>query len=363
MKIGMMIDAAVTTPPPGGVMYPQIYIAQMVAEGLAKKGHEIYYFAPEGSRVTGAILVSGNLQPLHREIGGADEPEILTDPQTKRQGGREKVICLWDQYLVSLLYEQAEREQFDLIYIHPVDRALPFARISQIPTVYTLHDPIYPWRKEVYELFSSKNQYYVSMSDAQRKSAPNLQWAGTVYNGIDLDLFPFAEKPEDLFLSLGRIFPEKGVHIAIDAVNQLNERLLLVGDKDPEYWNTEIKPRLGKNVQYKGFVPYNKTRLYYQKAKALLAPIQWDEPFGLMYIEAMACGTPVITFNRGSASEIIKDGVTGFVVETFDEMLQAMQKIDQIDRRKCREWVEKNFTIEKMVDGYEETFQEILSRR
>ena len=91
--------------------------------------------------------------------------------------------------------------------------------------------------------------------------------------------------------------------------------------------------------------------------------IQWDEPVGLVYIEAMACGTPVITFNRGSAPEIIKDGVTGFVVETFDEMLQAMQKIDQIDRKACREWVEKNFSLQKMVDAYEETFQKILSRR
>jgi len=361
MKIGMMVAAELTTPPPEGVIYAPVFIAQMIAEGLAKKGHEIYYFAPEGSHVTGVILVSGNLQPLHREMGAA-EPEILTDPQTKRQGGREKIIGLWDQYLVSLLYEQAEREQFDLIHIHPVDRALPFARISKIPTVYTLHDPIYPWRKDVYELFSSKNQYYVSLSDAQRKPAPNLQWAGTVYNGIDLDLFPFAGKPEDIFISLGRISPEKGVHIAIDAVNQLNERLLLVGNQDLEYWNMEIKPRLGKNVQYEGLVPYDKTYLYYQKAKALLAPIQWDEPFGLVYIEAMACGTPVITFNRGAALEVVKNGVTGFVVETFDEMIEAMKNVDQIDRRMCRKWVEENFTIENMIEGYEKIYNKIIAQ-
>ena len=129
------------------------------------------------------------------------------------------------------------------------------------------------------------------------------------------------------------------------------------------YWREKIKPQLKGEIKYQGLLPHLQTAQFYKNAKAFLFPIKWPEPFGLTMIEAMACGTPVIAFDKGSVREIIKDGETGFIVKNMREMVQAIKKIDQIDREKCRKWVEEKFTVEKMVQGYEKIFYRILARQ
>jgi len=360
LRIATLITGHYTTPPPKGVIYAPMIIAKLVAEELTKRGHEVTFFAPQGSKLKISKTVSGGLKPLH----GKNHHHILYGP-----GIREieigKIANLWDQYLIALIYREALKKKYDILHIHPIDRALPFGlAFENIPVVYTLHDPIYPWRAEIFRMFQTKNQYFVSLSNSQRKPASDLNWAGTVYNGIDLKLFPFSEKPKDYCLFLGRLLPTKGVKEAIKAMKIVKEKLMIAGTpNEGEYWEKEIKPHLGKNIQYIGNIPYKKTYKYYGQAKATLCPIQWEEPFGLTFIESMACGTPVIAFDRGSVREVIKNGKTGFVVKNINEMIKAIKKIDQIKREDCRKWVEEKFTIERMVSDYEKVYYQILNRR
>lgn len=359
LRIATMITGHYTCPPPKRVIYAPMLIAKAVAEGLNKLGHEVSFFAPQGSKVKVKRLISGGLKSLN----GPPPHRILKDSYV-RGIERGKIVNLWDQYLISLIYQEALENKFDLIHIHPVDRALPFGLAFQkIPVVYTLHDPVYPWRAEIFRMFQSKNQYFISLSEAQRKPAPDLNWVETVYNGLDLKKFPFSEKPKDHCLFLGRLLPIKGVKEAIEACQRAKEKLIIAGSpSEGEYWEEEIKPHLGKNIQYIGNIPYEKTYQYYGKAKVSLCPIQWEEPFGLTFIESMSCGTPVIVFDRGSAREVIKNGKTGFVVKNIDEMVKAIKKIDQVKRGDCRKWVEEKFTIERMVLDYEKVFYQILKR-
>lgn len=362
MKIGMMISGHYTIPPPKGIIYAPMVIARTIAEGLTKRGHQIYFFAPQDSKLKVTKIVTGRVSPL-QGISDRKALKILSGPELK-ETEINKIFNLWDQYFISLAYKTALKNKLDLLHIHPIDRGLPFGlAIEKIPVVYTLHDPIYPWRTEIFRMFQSKNQYLVSISNNQRKPAPDLNWAGTVYNGLDLKKFPFSEKSKNYCLFLGRLLPVKGVKEAIATCKKADEKLIIAGTPNKgRYWEKEIKPYLGKNIQFIGNIPYEKTYQYYGQAKVILCPIQWEEPFGLTFIEAMATGTPVIAFDRGSAREVIKDGKTGFVVKNVEEMIKAVKKIGQIKREDCRLWVEKKFTTEKMVEEYEKIFYRILPR-
>jgi glycosyltransferase involved in cell wall biosynthesis len=162
-------------------------------------------------------------------------------------------------------------------------------------------------------------------------------------------------------LWVGRIIPEKGPGKAIQATLQAEENLTLIGpETDDKYWHQEIKPFLSEQIKYIGHMPREKLYSYYQNAKALLVPIDWEEPFGLVMVEAMACGTPVIAFRRGSVPEVVVHGKTGFIVDTVSEMADAMKKIHTIDRHACRKHVEENFTLEKMSDNYDRVFKKIV---
>jgi len=261
-----------------------------------------------------------------------------------------------------LLYKENLKKRFEIIHIHlKAEFALPFSHLSKTPVIFTFHDPIYLWRAKILKLFQAENQYFISISDAQRKLAPGLKWIATIYNGLRLKDFPFSEKPKNHCLFLGRLLPTKGVYEAILVARKAKEKLLIIGTKDSKkYWETKINPYLGKNIKYLGVVPYEKTYQFYRQAKVSLTPIQWEEPFGLTFIEAMACGTPVIVFDRGSAKEVVRDGKTGFVVKNVAEAVRALKKIGQIDRKECRKHVEKNFTVERMIDKYEEVYYKIL---
>lgn len=368
MKIALFAAGCYPIPPPRGVIFAPIDIVKSLAEGLTKKGHSVSVFAPEGSKLK-CEIITGKLKPIFGENNIPIHP-VFSKPYV-RDEERKKICSLWDQYLLSHLYKIEREGRFDIINIHLAERALPFAFMSETPTVYTLHDPIYPWMIEAFKLFSTKNQYFTTLSNAQRKFAPGLNYAATIHNGVDLKLFPFSANPKGQFLFLGRILPKKGVDIAVKIARLINKDLVIVGSLNgEEFFRRKIRPYLNKKIRYVGWVAREKTYQYYGQAKALLSPIQWDEPFGLTFIEAMACGTPVIAFKRGAASEVIKNEKTGFLIDSVDKngkinikgFVEAIKKVDQIDRGECRRWVEKQYTIEKMINEYEKVFLKIISK-
>jgi glycosyltransferase involved in cell wall biosynthesis len=353
LKIAVFCTNEWPTPPPQNVFYAPLWIAYYVAEGLAKKGHKVFYFGSKESKLKYSKLVSFGMKSIkyNKEISKFNLNSYWN----------EKVVNFYEQMMVSKIYQMAEKEKFDIIHIHPYQRCVNFSPFSKIPTVITIHDPLEGFAKHLLSFTKKIPQIYlISISNSQRKPLPNLNWLATVYNGIDIKKFKFNLKPKDYWAAAGRFVPEKGIDLAIKVARKAKIKLKLAGGPAKgKYWEEKIKPFLGKNIEYVGMLPYSKLSEFYGKAKGLLYPHRWREPFGLIFIEAMACGTPVIAFNKGSAPEVIRDGKTGFLVKNLNEMTKRIKEIEKIDRRECRKWVEENFTIEKMVENYEKVFLKI----
>jgi glycosyltransferase involved in cell wall biosynthesis len=361
MKIGIMVRAFITTPRPNDMIYAPIDLAVAIAKGLGERGHQVTLFSPLGSEVHGqnVTVENMNLRPLVHNQTEFDE--LLNNTELLAHGQP----WLWDRYMVNEMYKRAEAGEFDLLYFHHPESALSAATEHlKIPTVYTLHDPIYPWYRELFELFASPNQHYISISDNQRRDAPDLPYVATIHNGTDIDLFDFSDKHDGYLLFAGRITEQKGVKEAIQVANESGHKLLIIGPINhgsQDYFDQYIKPLLNQNIMYLGRMDQDQLKTYYQKAKALLTPVQWEEPFGLTTVEAMACGTPVISLHRGAAPEIIVNGKNGFVVNSVAEMVQAVGKIGQINRKDCRKHIERYFNYKTMVDNYERAFLELAS--
>jgi len=353
LKIAIFCTNEHLTPPPKNVIYAPLNISLAITEGLVKRGHQVYLFAAKGSK-TKAHLITGGLPPLKK------------NPFFPKKD--ERVVNFYEQRMLSLLFEWGQKRKFDLIHIHPVYRALPFVPLVKIPVVFTLHDPLNDplnsWKKEFLKIYKDTPAYFVSLSNAQRKEVSWLNYGATIYNGIDLKKFKLNLYPKDYFFSAGRIRREKGTDQAVKACFKAKERLLFAGPiEDKNYWQKEIKPYLNKKIKYLGILSKEEIINYYALAKGFLFPIKWEEPFGLVMIEAMACGTPVIAYQRGSVPEIVKDKKTGFIVKNLKEMIRAMGKINQIKRENCRKWIENNFSEEKMVDNYEKLFLKIVKKK
>ncbi|MFZ2544713.1 MAG: glycosyltransferase family 4 protein [Candidatus Saccharimonadales bacterium] len=361
MNIALMVRAFIPMPRPSDMIYAPIDLAVAIAQGLGKRGHNVTIFSPLGTAIhaENVTVETMNLRPLvHNQ---AEFTAFLdnTDHLSHDEPG------LWDRYMSSEMYRRAEAGEFDLLYFHHPESALSTAvEHPSIPTVYTLHDPIYDWYKELYELYASPNQKFISISDNQRRDAPDLPYIQTVYNGTDISLFDFSETHEDYLLFAGRITPVKGVKEAIQVAKKSGHRLLIVGPIDhgsQDYFNQYIKPELDDRILYLGRMDQPQLVKYYQKAKAVLTPVQWEEPFGLTTIEAMACGTPVISLNRGAAPELIINGKTGYIVNSVAEMIEAVGKIDKINRKDCHDHVADKFSYTQMVNHYEQAFRKVVA--
>jgi glycosyltransferase involved in cell wall biosynthesis len=363
LKIAVFCSLEWPTPPPGNIIYAPLWIAYWVAEGLAKKGHKVFYFGSRESKLKYAKLISFNKKAV-----ALNKKLQIFFPDL-----RKELLAYEEEMFVSKIYQMDRKEKFDIIHIHPYRRCLPFAPLTTTPTVITIHDPINKeidfgkWSAFNYYRFSQTKKipqiHLISISNNQRKPLPNLNWAATIYNGIDLKRFKFNPEPEDFFIAAGRFVPEKGIDLAILAAKRAKIKLKIAGGPaEGKYWEEKIKPFLGKDIEYVGMLPYSKLPEFYGRAKGLLYPHRWQEPFGLIFIEAMATGTPVIAFERGSAPEIIKNGKTGFLVKNLEEMIKKIKEIEKIERRECRKLVEEKFTIEKMVENYEKVFLKIAKK-
>lgn len=358
MKIAMMVRAFLETPTPANVAYSPAIIAQSLAEGLQHRGHAVTFFGPEGTKLDVSSVETSSLHSIAKNQSELDDfvgtTELFGDYRPS----------LYDTLVVKKIMQRASDGEFDCVLFHHFESALPIASLfPNVPVVYLLHDFIDNHRREAIELHSTPNQHFISISDSQRRDAPDLNYISTIYNGINTEQFTMDGEPEDYLMISGRVNPDKGVKEAVQIALQSDRRLLVSGSvskADKWYFDEYVKPFLSNKILFLGMLEREQLVKYYQNAAALLVPIQWQEPFGLSMIEAGACGTPVIAFNRGSVPEIIKDGKTGYIVNNSAEMILAIEKLSAIKRKDCRDHIVKNFSTTTMVENYEAILQQII---
>lgn len=322
-----------------------------LTEELVRRGHEVTLFA-SGDSQTSARLIPVVPRAL-REM-----PE------------EENIYGLNTNSLLNTALAYSMQQEFDVIHDHSPHVGLPTANMAATPVVMTWHGP---YDEQMTKFFSIlRNPYLVSISRAQANLAPELAFIGTVYNGLEMQDYPFGKKPGEYMLFVGRIDREKGVHHAIDAAVRLKKKLIIAAkldDKVPhikEYFEKEIRPRLETHkrlVTWVGEVDEAERNKLMQGALCLLHAVTWPEPFGLTMIEAMACGTPVVAFNQGSIPEVVAHGKTGFVVMNVDEMVEAVRRVGEIDRAECRRHALSKFSAKRMADGYEEIYRKAIAMK
>jgi glycosyltransferase involved in cell wall biosynthesis len=361
-----------------------------------KKGTEIFVYnfakflskAAKPNNLRLVIYASGNsLLPID-----TISVNFLSSLEDKMIGKNNH--ALFRAALVSKAFQK--QDVYDLYHVHIGNgqKILPFAPFVKKPIIVTLHDTLDTvYGPKYYSLFSSVNNvYYISISNAQRRGLPNISYFKTIYHGVDTKKFKFAPQGGHQILWAGRGTPQKGIEEVIQIIRRTKKNAKLFPILKTEYidWfrNRVISERnkIAFEIRVSMDVDINRVNLinHYQTAKLFLNPIKWEEPFGLVMIEAMACGTPVVAYARGSVPEIIKDGVTGFIINPskrnknygkwiikktgIEGLVEAVEKIYAMPeteylqmRQNCRKHVEKHFTIERMVDNYIQTYKEVLA--
>ena len=341
MRIAQVAPLWERVPPPnyGGT---ELVVSRLTDE-LVRRGHDVTLFA------------SGDSQTLAR-LEAVCPCSLRSQPQVKDYAAYELVE-------LSQVYEQAG--EFDLIHSHIGIAALAIAPLVTTPTLHTLHGD---FTLDNSQLFTRhREQPYISISNAQRQL--DLNYIQTVYNGIDLQDYPFQAQPQNppYLAFLGRMTPEKGSQHAIAIAKQTGWQLQLAGKIDAaaaQFFEQEIAPQIdGKQIKYLGEVNHAQKVELLANAVVTLFPVTWREPFGLVMIESMATGTPVIGMNLGSVPEVIAHGKTGIVCQSLAEMAAMIPTAVELDRQLCRNHIENKFSVTQMVDGYEAAYQKLLASR
>ncbi len=343
MKIAQITSVYISVPPKthGGTERIVYHLCQQ----LHRHGHHVELFA------SGDSQVDCTLQAVV-PVASQDDPQS-TFYLEKEYEARNTYN----------LYRQAER--FDVIHAHWTTLAPYFSVFTKTPTLVT-----YAYiEKELHQYYQKHfpRCLPVCVSRAQANMLGD-ESIPVVYNAVDLGEIPFNDRPEDFFMIVGRMTPGKGIAEAIRIAKKAKVKLLIVGHVtthlpwSEEYFLKEIKPHIdGERIRYIERLAYHDILRVMAKAKGFLFPLQWDEPFGMVVIEAMAAGTPVLAYSRGSMPELIKNGETGYLVETEEEMVEMTHRVPSLDRVLCRNWVQQNFSIEQMVDGYERLYRKAAS--
>jgi glycosyltransferase involved in cell wall biosynthesis len=334
MKIALLSPIAWRTPPQHYGPWEQI--VSILSEGLVRKGLDVTLFA------TGDSITNARLKDIVPR--GYEEDRDL-DPK------------VWECLHISNLFEQAD--EYDIIHNHFDFLPLTYTNLVTTPVLTTIHGFSSPEILPVYKKYNGK-VYYVSISDSDRSR--ELNYVATVHHGIEVEKFGFREQHGEYLLFFGRIHHEKGLYEAIQVAKRFGMNLIIAGIvQDRDYFETKVVPHIDDStIKYIGPVYAEKKNELLKNAYALIHMINFDEPFGLSLIEAMACGTPAIAIPRGAIPEIIDDQKTGFLVKDIEEAITALSKIAELKRKDCRRAVEERFSADKMVDKYIEVYRQIL---
>jgi glycosyltransferase involved in cell wall biosynthesis len=324
---------------------PKLYggterVVYSLTEELVAMGHDVTLFA------SGDSITSATLAPMRKEALRLD-PTVMDWVATYMR-------------MIELIYRRAD--EFDIIHFHIDYFPLALFSRQRTPFLTTLHGRLdLKEFKEVYELYPDAPT--VSISNSQRKPIPHINWVRTVLHGMPANLLTPQPVTPSYFAFLGRISPEKGVDKAIRIAGRAGVKLKIaakVDKADQNYFDTEIKPLLSQgHVEFIGEIDDSQKPAFLSGAKALLFPIDWPEPFGLVMIESMACGTPVIAFNCGSVPEVMDDGISGFIVNNEDEAVAAIGRLDQLDRTRVRAQFDRRFTSRRMAQDYLDLYAEL----
>jgi len=333
MKIAILSPIAWRTPPRH--YGPWERVVSLLAEGLVKEGVDVTLFAT-GDSLTKAKLRSVCPVPYEED--------------------RELDAKVWESLHISELMEHAN--EFDLIHNNYDFLPLTYSGLIKTPMVTTIHGFSSPKILAVYKKYN-KSTHYVSISNSDRNG--ELDYIKTIYHGIDIENFTLHKEPGTYLLYFGRIHPDKGTWEAIQVAKLAKMKLVIAGIiQDQSYYDKYVKPNLNEDINYIGSVGPDERNNVLGNAYALLHPISFNEPFGLSIVEAMACGTPVMAFNKGSMPEIIQNGINGFIVSSVEEMAEKIKDVMHISRDTCRESVELKFTQVMMVKEYIKVYNEIL---
>ncbi|HJU63574.1 MAG TPA: glycosyltransferase family 4 protein [Candidatus Binatia bacterium] len=319
-------------------------IVSYLTEELINQGHELTLFA-SGDSTTKARLIA----PCKRSL--------------RLDAAREDPLVY---HLLQLEQVFQNAASFDILHFHVDYWHYPFSRRVEVPQVTTLHGRLdLPDLVPLYREFADVP--VISISDSQRASLPWINWQGTVYHGIPQDSYTFNKNQGSYLAFVGRISREKRVDRAIEIAKLAGMKLKIaakVDAADRHYMDTEIRPLLDHPlIEFLGEIGEKQKADFLGNAYALLFPIDWVEPFGLVMIEAMACGTPVIAFRRGSVPEIIDDEVTGFIVESIEDSLRALEKVEHFDRSRCRSWFEKRYSAARMAADYVKIYERLIKTK
>jgi glycosyltransferase involved in cell wall biosynthesis len=339
MRIAMIAPVWFPVPPVG---YGGIeLVVALLADGLVDAGHEVTLFASGGSSSKAEIVSPMAEPPDPRELGNA----------------------WYDSYHALSSYLQVDG--FDVVHDHagivgPVCGAMLGGRP---PVVHTLHGPWTPQTRLFYSVVG-RHVHLVAISDAQRADNPEVPYVGTVHNGIDLDVYPFRADKEERLVYIGRSNPDKGPKEAIQIARRagLPLHMILKRSEVPEreYFEHEIEPLLASDIELYENVTHEEKVELLGRSLAMIFPIRWPEPFGLVMVEAMACGTPVVTTNWGAAPELVADGITGFRRDGDDDLVAAVGAARELSPARCRARVEELFSAEAMVRGYQQIYEKVV---
>lgn len=339
MRIALIAAPFIAVPPAdyGGT---ELFVAHL-AEGLKKNGVDVVVYA------NGESTVSTERRSIYNE----SQWPIKMSEQT------------WVKHLnhEAWAIQDAARD-CDVIHLQSA-QALAFSRFVKRPMVLTLHGPHEPKLSEYYAHYP--DVYYVCISDAQKKTEamPRMR---TIHHGIDINLYRFVEQKQQYLSFIGRIAPLKGTHLAIDVAKRTGIPLKIAGDIQPvnrEYFEKKIRPEIdGQLVEYIGLADLHAKNELLGNSMAMLFPIQWNEPFGLVMVEAMACGTPVLAMPGGSVPEVVRDGVSGYICRSVRGMAKRVRDL-RIEPASVRRYVEENFSEERMVRKYVDLYEEIVRER